>query len=357
MPVEHQNTPPGPLRRALVFLVKTMVSVALLAVLLSRVNTDQLWASAKSASMPWLVVALGLYGVHVLLNTWRWRLLLDAQHVTVSFRTLFSSYLVAGFFNNFLPSNIGGDVIRMRDTARAAGSRTLATTVILVDRGLGLIGLVLLAASGATAAAMAVTRSPGAAVVGQAARVPVPPLLLWAGFALAAGAAAPALLAPAGFGRLLQPLTVMHPEWLGARLATLTSTLSRFRERPPAVITCFAGALLVQVVLVLYHLAVAMALHLDVSVWHLAVIVPISYVVQMAPVSVNGFGVREATFSLYFARLGLPIEGAVLLSLVATAVMMVFSLTGVVAYLARGQDSFRDPSNPTGAGAPPQSIS
>ncbi len=336
MPVEHQNMPPGPLRRASIFLVKAVVSVALLAVLLSRLDTDELWAGAKSASMPLLLLALGLYGLHVLTNTWRWRLLLDAQGVIVPLKALAASYLVAGFFNNFLPSNIGGDVVRVRDTARAAGSRTLATTVILVDRGLGLIGLVLLAALGATAAAMAAARAPAAALLGTAGAVPVRPAWLWAGFIAAAGAAAPALLAPDGLGRVVQPLTIVHPEWIGARLETLTSTLSRFRERPRAMATCFAGALGVQVLLVLYHLAVAMALHLDVSVWHLAVIVPISYVVQMVPVSVNGFGVREATFSLYFARLGLPIEGAVLLSLVATAVMMVFSLTGAIAYVARG---------------------
>ena len=124
--------------------------------------------------MPLLLLALGLYGLHVLTNTWRWRLLLDAQGVIVPLKTLAASYLVAGFFNNFLPSNIGGDVVRVRDTARAAGSRTLATTVILVDRGLGLIGLVLLAALGATAAAMAAARAPAAALLGTAGAVPVP---------------------------------------------------------------------------------------------------------------------------------------------------------------------------------------
>jgi len=51
---------------------------------------------------------------------------------------------------------------------------------------------------------------------------------------------------------------------------------------------------------------------------------------------VNGFGVREATFSLYFARLGVPIESAVLMSLVAAALMMVFSLSGAGVYVARG---------------------
>jgi glycosyltransferase 2 family protein len=64
--------------------------------------------------------------------------------------------------------------------------------------------------------------------------------------------------------------------------------------------------------------------------------VPLSFVVQMLPVSVNGFGVREATFSLFFSRLGVPIESAVLMSLVAAAVIMVFSLTGAAVYVARG---------------------
>ena len=62
-----------------------------------------------------------------------------------------------------------------------------------------------------------------------------------------------------------------------------------------------------------------------------------SLVVQMLPVSVNGFGLREATFSFYFTRLGLPIESAVLLSLVGAALMMLFSLTGAAVYVSRGR--------------------
>ena len=69
--------------------------------------------------------------------------------------------------------------------------------------------------------------------------------------------------------------------------------------------------------------------------WDLAVIVPISFVVQMLPVSVNGFGVREATFSFYFTRIGLPIESAVLLSLVAAGLIMLFSLSGAAVYASR----------------------
>jgi hypothetical protein len=65
---------------------------------------------------------------------------------------------------------------------------------------------------------------------------------------------------------------------------------------------------------------------------HLAVLIPLSFLVQMAPVSVNGFGVREATFTLYFSRIGLPIESALALSFAGAILLMVFSVSGAVIY-------------------------
>jgi uncharacterized membrane protein YbhN (UPF0104 family) len=320
-----EDSRPSVARRYALSALKLTVSVALLAVLFSRLDTSRLWEGARHASLPWLIVALAIYALNVAASTWRWHILLSAQDVRLRRRTLFQSFLVANFFNNFLPSNIGGDVIRIRDTAVVARSKTLATTVILVDRGLGLMGLVLISALGAT---MVVN------LQGQAAS-PIWPSWLWAGFLLGAAVTAPVVWAPEGVGRLLQPLTVVHPEWVGSRIQTLTSALGRFRERPGALVSCFAGAILVQALLVLFYLSVVHALTLPVSPWDLAVIVPLSFVIQMLPVSVNGFGVREATFSFYFTRLGLPIESAVLLSLVATALTMLFSLTGAAVYVTR----------------------
>jgi hypothetical protein len=57
--------------------------------------------------------------------------------------------------------------------------------------------------------------------------------------------------------------------------------------------------------------------------------------VQMLPVSMNGFGVREATFGFYFTRLGLPLESALLVSFMGAALVMLFSLSGAATYLVR----------------------
>jgi hypothetical protein len=218
-------------------------------------------------------------------------------------------------------------VIRIRDTVGATRSKTLATTIVLVDRALGLMALVLISAVGATAAAR---------YYGSGAS-PIWPSWLWAFFLVAAAITAPVVYAPEGFGRLLQPLTIVHPEWVGKRIDKLTEALSRFRERPSALAGCFSGAVFVQGLMVVFYLAVVYALKIPITASELAVIVPISLVVQMLPVSVNGLGLREATFSFYFTRLGLPIESAVLLSLMGAAVLMVFSLSGAAVYVSRGR--------------------
>ncbi len=321
-----QPVPRSGARQWLLAGLKLVVSTGLLAVLFSRTDLSGLWSSVRNASLPWVVAALGLYLLQMLVATWRWGVLLVPQGVDLGHRRLLSSYLVATFFNNFLPSNIGGDVVRIRDTAKPAKSRTLAATVGLFDRGIGLMGLVLVAAMGATAA--------GAGAGGTRA-IPVLPSWLWAGFLLATLISAPMVLSPAGVGRLLQPLTVLHPEWVGGRITRITDALARFRERPWSLASAFGGAVLVQALLVLFYAAVARSLSIPISIWHLAVIVPVSFVVQMVPVSVNGFGVREATFSFYFSRLGLPIESAMAVSLGSTALVMLFSLSGAAVYVAR----------------------
>jgi glycosyltransferase 2 family protein len=312
-------------RQIAIACAKLLVSAALLWILLSRTDISTVWAHMRGASPAWVAMAIGLYWAMLIASAWRWGMLLDAQGVPVARGTLIRSYLVATFFNNFLPSNIGGDVIRIRDTAQAAGSKTLATTVVLVDRGIGLMGLGLVAALGATAAAG----------LSREGAVPVWPPILWVSLLLGTAVSAPMLLAPAGVQRALQPLRIFHQEWVGERISRVTSALSRFRDRPEALLGCFGGAVLVQAVLVLFYLSVARSMSIPISLANLAVIVPISFVIQMIPVSAGGYGVREATFSFYFARLGLPFDAALAVSLGGAGLVLMFSLSGAAVYLCR----------------------
>ena len=95
------------LRAYLAPCLKIVVSVGLLAVLFSRVDGRAPVDGRPSGVVRWLLARSPLYALMVAANTWRWRVLLKAQNVRLSSAPdLIIS--VATFFNNFLPSNIGG---------------------------------------------------------------------------------------------------------------------------------------------------------------------------------------------------------------------------------------------------------
>jgi hypothetical protein len=327
MTIDTPSTGPAGISRPawLPGLLKATVSLVLLAVLLSWVDLARLWQTARGASPAWLALAVALYTAMAAVSAWRWGVLLRAQGVRVPVGTLFRSFLVATFFNNFLPSNIGGDVVRVADTAGPARSKTLAATVILIDRGLGLLALVGIAAVAATWVGLADPRLSG----------PLGPPLLWAVFLAGTAAALLAILAPAAFAALFSPLRRLHTEWVDRQLRQVTTALQRFREDPAALAGGALGAVAVQLLLVGFYLAVARGLAVPIGGAALAVIVPMTFLVQLLPISMNGLGVREATFGFYFTRLGLGLEPALVVSFLGAALILAFSLVGGVVYLLR----------------------
>ncbi len=310
------------LSRPLLIGAKLAVSLGLLWWVLRDVDLSQLGAMMVRVTAGWIALAVAAYAAMLALSVWRWKLLLRAQHIAVSSRALWQSWMVALFFNNFLPSNIGGDVWRVADTSAAAGSKTLATTIVLVDRALGLVALFIVAAIGAAGARWIGVAVPGAE-------------WLWAGVAAGLAAGVPFLVAPRLLTLLLAPLRATGHDWVLERATRFEDAFTRFRAQPLALTGAFAGAIGVQLIIVVFYAFTAYGLAIPLPLVLAGVLIPISLVVQMVPVSINGFGVREAVFVYFFTRFGLPNESAVALSLVATALVMLVSLVGGVVFFTR----------------------
>lgn len=322
-PTEPPPAPSRPLwQRLLLMAVKLGLSLGLMAFVLRNTSLDALWQTFRRVQPLWIAAAMSMHGFMVAVSVWRWRLLLDAQHVHVPARRLAESFWVALFFNNFLPSNIGGDVVRIADTSKVARSKTTATMVVLVDRVLGLFALLSVGAVGAMAA-----RAVGIDIPGT----------IWIEIGALAALAVCLLLffAPGLLDLVLRPLRALGHPWVLDRLETLQVTLRKFRERPSALAGALLGALLVQGVIVAFYSLTARSLAVPLPLAMAGVLVPVALVLQMAPVSINGFGVREAVFSFFFARFGLSVEAAVAVSLLGTALIMLFSLGGGALFLLR----------------------
>jgi glycosyltransferase 2 family protein len=304
------------------FLVRLGVSAALLYFVLRSIDLAAFRERVMAMNPAWIALALIVYAAQQMIGVWRWDRLLRAQHIEVEKKKLAESIWVSMFFNNFLPSNIGGDVVRITDTAPEAGSKTLATTVVLVDRAIGLTALLVVAAAGAFVLWLTGIYVPGSRWLWLASGG----LVLGAIFVIAM---------PDFVGHLLAPIRALNKPWVTERAQRLEEAVMRFGKARGVMAGAFGAAVVVQVAIVAFYLLTAKGLSVPLPMLLGAVLIPVSLAVQMAPISINGFGVREAVFAFFFRRFGLPPDAAVALSLVSTGMVMGLSLVGGLLFVKR----------------------
>jgi glycosyltransferase 2 family protein len=91
-------------------------------------------------------IALGCLTATVALSFVRWYMLVRAQELPFALKDAFRLGLVGYFFNTFLPGSVGGDLLKAAFIAREHRRRTVAVSTVLIDRGIGLWGLIALVA-------------------------------------------------------------------------------------------------------------------------------------------------------------------------------------------------------------------
>jgi uncharacterized protein (TIRG00374 family) len=277
---------------------------------------------------------MALYAAILAISTWRWRVLLEAQGYTIPLAHLSGSYLVATFFNNFLPSNIGGDVVRVRDSSRLTGSTTTSLAVVAIDRILGLGALYVLALSAFIMGGPSVRGLAGARSVLLALG------LLFAGLAYVffRPGIARRVVSASGLGRL---------PWALKRFETVLSAVHVYRSRVHAVWLAFLGSVALQAIVVYYYFTVARALRIPLPLSACFLMVPLCTLVQTVPISFNGWGIRESVFILYFHQVGLGKDSALAFSLVGAGLIVLMSLSGAIVWTAR--EATPAPAPPPGA--------
>jgi hypothetical protein len=310
------------MKRSLLVGVKLTVSLALLTYLFSSTDTRALEQRVRSADLVLLGAAVLCYAAMLALATWRWRLLLETLGVDAPLRRLTSSYLVATFFNNFLPSNIGGDVVRVRDGSRLTGSTAASLAVVGIDRVLGFGALYALAAAAFLLGGSVERGLAGARVV-------------LAGLALVFLALAYVYFRPGTTRGLLAATRLDRFGWLLEQFEAAQGAVHSYRASLRSVVLALAASLALQALAVWYYVSIARALRIPLPVKAAFLMVPLCTLLQAVPVSFNGWGLREGLFTVYFTQVGLPRDSALAFSLVGAGLIVVLSLSGAVAWLTR----------------------
>ena len=143
IPVEWRTPAKKSAKTRLLFLIKLAISGSLIYYLLGRANLAEIWQAVENSNVTLVIASFLLHGIGYYASSYRWHLLLRDQGFDVPVGYLVRSYAIAMFFNNLLPSTIGGDGYRfLIIRADHPGKSEQTFSSILLERGFGYLILI-----------------------------------------------------------------------------------------------------------------------------------------------------------------------------------------------------------------------
>lgn len=302
------------MKKPLANLLKVGVTLVGLALVLREMRPADIGAALLQADWRWLLLSFLLMSGSLFLRAYRWLLLLRGSGARVGFWRLTELYFVGNFFNAFLPSGFGGDVVRVLEATKDV-PLDVATGTVFLDRMAGLIMLFVMA------------------------------LVMWPftavnpGTEIMAFTAVAAILSLVAIALLLEHnLIVRYGRWLPGPLSPQGNGLvAKVLQAVQAcgwraVLGALAVSVLFNLMLVAWSAAAGAALGLEVAFSYYLAVVPIWSVALLVP-SIGGLGVREALTPMLFAGAGVAQETAVALSILLFMLTRLSSLSGAPVYL------------------------
>jgi hypothetical protein len=304
---------------------RLLVAAGLLAIVFHGVALHEVMRAVREADGLLVVAAFAMNWSGVLFSVTRWRTLLRAQGGDATRGALARSFLVGQFFNNLLPSTIGGDAVRTYDSVGFGLSHGAAVTTVIVDR---LLGLATLAAFALTSATLLAQPSISTQVLA---------LALFAAGAVAAVTTWVILAPPSAVVGMLSGLPVGFRRRIQVLGRQLGDALIRFHRDPWALVRGFLISIALQISVIIFYAVLGAALGFQVPFLAWFLIVPIAVLAMLAPVSVNAIGVREGIFAFLLASYGVSKAGAVAFAWLAYSSVALQAALGAAFYVARAR--------------------
>ena len=301
--------------------LKIVLSLLLFAYVVAKVSPGDIWTTIRGANPALLLAAAGLFLFSSLLGSWLWARLLRAQGVPIPYRKAASYYFVGLFFNNFLPSNIGGDIARISDASKHATHVSPVFSATVMDR---LIGVLSIASVAVLASFAALDRFHQYAIYVS--------ILIVFGVAL--------LLFVSIFHRgVLEafewPFRVIGARRIEQGISRLMDDLHGFKSMGGALSQAFLASTLVQVSRILVHFLVGVALGVRVAPGYYFLFVPVLAALVSLPISLNGLGVREGAGVVLFQSAGMSREQAFTVPFLTYLISVLISLLGGLIFVSR----------------------
>jgi len=293
--------------------LKLSLTLGLFYVLATRAELDRTLELALNASPLLLAATIVVLFFQLVIAACRWQRILHQKDIDLSLPDCVRYFWTSLFFNQFLPSSVGGDAVRTYFLVCAGHGVGRATLTVLLDRMFGMIGLLFLIIVFLPHSLQLITDEE----------------MRW-GLVLGIVAA----LAGLGVGIALDQVTKRIQQWRVARgLATLAMDGRRLLLSPSQGPRLIALSMLVHLLTIAAASLLSLSLGLDPNWQALAVVIPIATLLIMIPVSIAGWGVREGVMVVGLGYAAIGVEEALALSLLVGLSQLMISLPGGALWL------------------------
>jgi len=301
--------------------VKIAVSAVILYVLFSKIDLVVFWNTATSVP-PYAVVAVAFLFIGTQsISTLRWSIILK-KDMDVSYLRLLSIYFIGMFFNNFLPTMVGGDIVKGYFLYKSSQRGDISFASIFMDRYSGFTALMVVTAI-ALVPGYALIKGTGLGAffimllggfVCSSLIIWVGPLHTWA----------------------MRLLARVHFYGINKKIDTFYNVLMGYKGHKDVLVKIFVCSVFVQVGVIAGHYFLGRQLGMNVGIGYFFLFIPLTTAIGMLPISLAGLGIREGAFIFLFTRAGATKEQAITLSLMWFAIMAIVSIVGGLEYLRIG---------------------
>ena len=286
--------------------VGTISAFGLMIYLLYQQGWEQIWDAVRQIGGTRFAIAIGLMAVSRLMMVGRWYILMRSSENKFTYKDGLRITFAGLFANNFLPSTIGGDVVRLAGAIQVGYDGVISAASLIVDRLVGMFGMALALPIGLVRAFQ--TPNPFGSV--------------------------PHFVAPLAAGFLPAPLKDLWEKIYAkgkALIRRLLEAVALWIRQPRALL----GSLLFTSLHMLCFWGILWIL-LDgmndpVPYWLISGLWSLVYFVTLIPISINGLGVQEVAITFAFSTLGGASEQNTLtLALLFRTLVMLASLPGAL---------------------------
>lgn len=301
-------------------IIRSIISFGLLIALIwiMRDSIGNIWGILKNSNKPFFVLAILINIPLVVLLSYRLRLLMLGQGISLPMKDVIYLTFIGFFFNNFLPTAIGGDIVKAHYASKKTNNMVASYAAVLADRMSGLVAIALIAMIGLLFIRETLRNNN---------------IIYAVCFVFIASATLVFFFlnkkrnegnpVPAGSTGVINMLK--------DKLYKLHSAINSYRNKPLLLIRILVLSIFMQFCTIVSIYFFIVCLNGSLPLLKLFLIVPIVWTISMLP-SLNGLGVREGAF-VYLLKGDIGADKALAISVLWLGVMIIYSVIGGVLHL------------------------